>query len=235
MTAHVRRGAVYSDLGHAPDRAQDFVRAITDFSEAIRLDPNRAEAYVGRGLCHARRNEDDQIIADLDMAQRLDGSVFRKDAHRLFRARGLALSRKRELDRAIADHTQEIGQAPRFADGYLHRAAALLAKGYVDQSIADFSEAIRIEPFRSAGYVGRGSIHLAQGDMGRALADFDEAIRRQPKLRLTASAYRGRGQVLEQRGELENAIAAFETALSLDPSDQDAVAGRERARTALKR
>jgi len=54
-----------SDLGQSSGHSQDLVRAIVDFTEAIRLDPNRAEAYTDRGLCHASRYGDDQTIADL--------------------------------------------------------------------------------------------------------------------------------------------------------------------------
>lgn len=234
-TAYLRRGAVYADRGLNAGHRQDLARAVSDYTEAIRLDPNRAEAYMGRGLCHARLEEGDQTIADLDMAQKLDAGLFKKDAHRLFRARGLALARKGAFDRAIADHSEEIAQAPHYADGFLHRAAARLAKGDFEQAVFDFSEAIRIEPYRAAGYIGRGSIFSTRGDMDRALADFDEAIRRQPKFHLTATAYRKRGEILEWRGEQQEALAAFEMALSLAPSDPDALAGRERIRSGSKR
>jgi len=43
-----------------------------------------------------------------------------------------------------------------------------------------------------------------------------------------APAYRLRGVVLEQRGDAEGALAAYEKALSLDPSDDEARAARDR-------
>jgi tetratricopeptide (TPR) repeat protein len=229
VTAYIRRGLAYEVLG------QDLAKAIADYSEAIHLDPLVPEAYGPRGLAYARRGEDDQAVADLDTALRLDANVLSPYTYLVFRHRGLANFRRREFDRAIADHSEEIRRTPYYADGYLHRAAAHLAKGEIEPAIADFSEAIRIEPGRADCYIERGSVYLTQGDMDRALADFDEAIRRHPDLKLTAPAYRKRGEVLESRGDFAAALAAFETALQLDPSDKDALAGRERMRAALSR
>ena len=228
-TAYLRRGSAREDVN------QDVAGAIADYSEAIRLAPDRAEAYGRRGLAYARRGEHDGTIADLDTALKLDPDVLSPDTYRVFRARGLANFHKGEYDRAIADHTEEIRLKPFYADGYLYRAAAYLAKGDADQAIIEYTEAIRVEPFRPDGYIGRGSIYLSKGDADRALADFDEAIRRRPNLRVTAPAYRKRGAVLESRGNLTEALAAFETALRLDPSDAEARDGQERTRAALSR
>jgi tetratricopeptide (TPR) repeat protein len=229
VTAYMRRGFAYDFLN------RDLGKAIADYSEAIRLDPQLAEAYGRRGLAHARRGEDEQAIADLDTALRLDAEVLKPDTYQVFRSRGLAHFHRRELDAAVADHTEEIRRTPYYADGYLHRARAHLAKGELAAAIADFSEAIRVEPFRPEGYIERGSIYLAQGDAERALADFDELIRRHPNAKPAAPAYRKRGEILEMRGDFAGALAAYEKALSLDPSDQSALAGRDRMRAALGR
>jgi tetratricopeptide (TPR) repeat protein len=228
-TAYLRRGSAREGY------SQDLTGAIADYSEAIRLAPDRAEAYGRRGLAYARRGETDGVIADLDTALRLDPNVLSPDTFQVFRSRGLASFQKGEYDRAIVDHTQEIRLTPFYADGYLHRAAAYLAKGDAGQAITEFSEAIRVEPYRPAGYIERGSIYLSMGDTDRALTDFDDAIRRLPSHPLTAAAYRMRGLVLERRGDLTEALAAFETALSLTPSDADAREGGERVRAALSR
>jgi lipoprotein NlpI len=229
VTAYLRRGSAYQDLN------RDLALAIADYTEAIRLDPLVAEGYGGRGLAYARLSRDDEAITDLDTALRLDANVLRPDTYRVYRSRGLANLRRREFDRAIADHTEEIRLTPFYADGPLHRGAAYRTKGDAERAIADFSEAIRIEPARPDGYIARGSVYFAQGDMDRALADFDEAIRRLPNHKLSAPAYRWRGEVLERKGDLAGALAAFETAVSLDPSDKDALAGRDRTRAALPR
>ena len=47
-------------------------KAITDFSEAIRLDPKYVNAYIGRGLCWYNKGEYEKAMADYNEAIRLD-------------------------------------------------------------------------------------------------------------------------------------------------------------------
>ena len=50
--------------GAAAAQAGDHDKAIADFSEAIRLDPKRADAYYGRGTAYGHKGEYDKAIAD---------------------------------------------------------------------------------------------------------------------------------------------------------------------------
>ena len=61
------RGAEYGDKG-------DYDRAISDFSEAVRIDPKYALAWQHRGAALLRRNEVDRAIADLTQSIRLDAN-----------------------------------------------------------------------------------------------------------------------------------------------------------------
>lgn len=236
-TAHFRRGVAHDDLDQHAIRppADSRARAIADFSAAILLAPDLAEAHVRRGLLYARRGNHDATIADLNNALRLDPNIGGFYNFRVYQSRGVAHFHRGEYDRSIADHTEEIRLTPHYADGCLSRAAAYFANGNADQAILDFTEAIRREPFRPEGYIGRGSIYLSRNDADRALAEFDEAIRRRPDLPGSAPAYRHRGLVLESKGNLTEALVAFEMALSLDPSDTEARKGSERTRAAPTR
>ena len=42
----------------------NYGKAIADYTEAIRLDPNMAIAYRNRGVSHARKGDLDKTIAD---------------------------------------------------------------------------------------------------------------------------------------------------------------------------
>ena len=42
--------------------------AIADYSKAIELNPNNADAYIGRGQVYSFTGYNDQAIADYDMA-----------------------------------------------------------------------------------------------------------------------------------------------------------------------
>ncbi|MGO8691612.1 MAG: tetratricopeptide repeat protein, partial [Thermoguttaceae bacterium] len=51
---------------------QDYDAAIAAFTEAIRLDPKKADAYYGRGVAYANQGQYDKEIADCTKAIRLD-------------------------------------------------------------------------------------------------------------------------------------------------------------------
>lgn len=223
-TAYYRRGNAY-DSGY-----RRYADAVADYTEAIRHNPQLAEAYLNRGLAYAQLHQYDKVVPDLDAGLRLISDKNQEWLYHVYRERGLARARAGDLDGAIADHSDEIRLTPRFADGRLHRAAAYSAKGDTAKALADLTDAIRIEPYRSPLYVARGDIHMKLGDDEKALADFDEAIRRQANVGWTAPAYRKRGEIMEKRGDLAAALAAYEKAVQLNAADGEAVAGRDRLR-----
>ncbi len=63
--AYSNRGSVYDDLGQHQ-------RAIEDYDEAIRLDPQDAAAYNNRGLAYVDLGQFQKATIDLDEAIRLD-------------------------------------------------------------------------------------------------------------------------------------------------------------------
>ena len=50
----------------------EFDKAIADYTESIRLNPQRAETYWGRGHAYAEKGEFDKAIADFTESIRLD-------------------------------------------------------------------------------------------------------------------------------------------------------------------
>jgi Tfp pilus assembly protein PilF len=63
--------AEYLDLGNKY-RFEDNDKALAAYSEAIRLDPDYAEAYGSRGLVYYFKNDHDKALADYNEAIRLD-------------------------------------------------------------------------------------------------------------------------------------------------------------------
>jgi len=59
----------------AYSRAVDYDRALTDFGEAIRLNPSYARAYLARSWVYAKKGADTQAKADRQKALELDPSL----------------------------------------------------------------------------------------------------------------------------------------------------------------
>src|SRR5262249_905283 len=142
--AHHERGLSYKSKGN-------FDRAIADFSEAIRLDPNYAEVYNLRGVTYGNKGDLDRAIADYSEAIRLDPKLAAA-----YNNRGNAYKNKGDLDRAIADYNEAIRLAPEVEAAHpetivrrlahYNRGRAYGSKGDLDRAIADLSEVIRVAP-----------------------------------------------------------------------------------------
>ncbi|HEX6045313.1 MAG TPA: tetratricopeptide repeat protein, partial [Pyrinomonadaceae bacterium] len=74
-----RAGAAYLDRGRTYFQQNDSDRAIADYTKAIELDPEGADAYNHRGVAYASKRDFDSAIADFDKALQLDPLV--RNAH----------------------------------------------------------------------------------------------------------------------------------------------------------
>jgi tetratricopeptide (TPR) repeat protein len=193
-------------------------RAIADYNEAIRLDPNYALAYNNRGQAYLLSEDFDRAFADLGEAIRLDPKYLEAYINR-----GATYARKNEYDRAIADFSEAIRLDPKYAEAYNYRGATYNGKGEYDRAIADLSEAIRLDPKEVGAYINRGHAYNEKNEYDRAVADLSEAIRLDPK---QASAYNNRGAAYIGKDEYDRAIADLSEAIRLDPKGIEAYINR---------
>jgi tetratricopeptide (TPR) repeat protein len=132
--ALVNRGNAYR-IG---DRNID--RAIDDYTQAIRLQPDFALAFASRGFTYLfEKRSLERAIEDFDEAIRLDPTFAN-----VFYYRGVAYADKGAFDRAIADFDQAIRLRPNFSIAYRDRGQAKHARGDRAGGDADLAEAERI-------------------------------------------------------------------------------------------
>ena len=163
---HTRRGLSYY-------AKHDYRRAIADFTEALPINPNSVNVIWGRGQANAyagyKGTRHRRLLrSDPDRAARA-ARLYRPGAgvpiprrprprhrrlqripapqpggfERLLRARQF-VSRKGELDRAIADNSEAIRLDPRFSFAYHDRGVARRMNGDREQAISDFRQAARL-------------------------------------------------------------------------------------------
>ena len=131
-TTHFNRARAYYD-------GEQFSAAITDYSEAIRLDPGRATAWYSRGAVYSAMKIYTQAIANYDEAIRLNPSYA--NAY-LNRGAAYALGFD-NLEKAIEDFSAAIRLAPDNAQAWRNRSIAYSQLGDAERSAADAAEAAR--------------------------------------------------------------------------------------------
>jgi tetratricopeptide (TPR) repeat protein len=190
---------------------KDLARAMEDYTEAIRLDPQNAALYCNRGYLRGEQNDFDKAIADFSEAIQFDPRDPIAYLHR-----GHAWSEQHQYDKAVADFTETIRLNPENAYAFRSRAHAWLDKRDQNAAIADFTEAIRLDPREATAYINRGIVWQAKLEADKALADFDQAILLNPQ---AAGVYLDRGTIWEQKKEYDKALADYDHAARLSANE----------------
>ena len=159
------------EQGYKHDDAREYDEAIHAYSEALRLQPDFAEAYINRGNARHGKSDLDGAISDYDQALRL-----KPDDADAYYNRGCARSDKGDLDGAIRDYDKALRLQPDHANAYNNRGNARKAKGDLDGAIRDYDQALRLKPDEADAYVNRGLARQAKGDVAGAIRDYQKYL-----------------------------------------------------------
>ena len=180
-------------------------------SNAIRLNPNFAEAYVNRGVARKSKGDLEGAIQDYNEAIRLDPN----DADS-FNNRGNARKIQGDADGALLDFNEAIRLKPDYAFAFHGRGVTLYGKGDMNGALLDFNEAIRLKPNYPNAFYVRAMTRKALGDLDGALLDYNEAIRLKPD---DANFFRNLGITRHDKGDLDGALLDYNEAIRLKPDN----------------
>jgi lipoprotein NlpI len=134
------RAAAYFNRGNALLQKGDHDKAITDFDEALKLDPKNASAYNNRGNAKNEKGDADGAVEDFNAAIKQNARY----AAAYFN-RGNALAAKGEAKRALKDYDTAIKYNKRNVNAYIARGALLLADGSIAKARADMKTATGLD------------------------------------------------------------------------------------------
>jgi tetratricopeptide (TPR) repeat protein len=169
VTYH-NRGIAYGNKGQ-------YDRAIADFDQAIRLNPNDADFFRNRGSVYADKKQYDRAIEDFSQAIRLNPNDIAA-----FVNRGGTYVNKGRFDLAIRDYDQGIRLDQMHTSAFYGRGVAYLMNKEYGHAIEDFGQTVRLDPSFAAAYFARGVAFGALGRKTEAAADFDKARKLDPNL-----------------------------------------------------
>ncbi len=159
--AYYNRGIAYRHLG-------EYRRAIEDYDQTLRLDPNFAVAYNNRGNAYVDLGEYRRAIEDYDQTLRLDPNFAVAYSNR-----GNAYVYLGDPARGIEDLDQALRLNPELSGAYNNRAYARCALGQVEASLDDWGQVLRL----GAGAAENIQRHLSDRGFykGAINGDFDLA------------------------------------------------------------
>ena len=121
-------------------KTENYDRAISDFNQALQLNPKASSAYYPRGSSYRIKGKYDRALADFTQMIVLAPS----DALNYF-SRAIVYQEKGDYDKAIADYTEAI-QRPDLAEAYLGRGIANLYAGSPAKALADVNQVTALDP-----------------------------------------------------------------------------------------
>lgn len=147
FASNIKDADVYYNRGVAKTNQQDYIGAIEDYNQAIKIDPKSADIFVNRGYAKAKLQDFTGAIQDSTKAIELNPKdVFAYDNRGFFKAN------LQDYAGAIEDYNQAIKINPKYAMAYHNRG---VAKYFLNDKVG------ALKDLRNAGELGDATAYEA--------------------------------------------------------------------------
>jgi tetratricopeptide (TPR) repeat protein len=209
--------------GVGKDNQGDYQGAISDYNQAIALNPKNYEVYNNRGLMkYEKLNDIKGALADYNQAISLNPKSSEPYNNRA----NLKADNPNDIRGALADYNQAISLNPKNSEAYNNRANLKKDKlNDIRGALADYNQAISLNPKNSAFHYNRANLKADNlNDIKGALADYNQAISFNPK---DSETYNNRANLKKDKlNDIKGALADYNQAISFNPKNSAAYYNR---------
>ncbi len=189
----------------------DYVSAIDNFNNIIRVKPYLSEPYFFRGLAKLNLDDYEGAIQDYTKAIELNPNYFHA-----YMYRGVAWHHLRKYEEALKDYDEAIALDPTAPYVYANRGVTEAEIGEYEAAEKDYSKALQIDEKLLAAYLNRAIVREKLDNWEGAMADCNSAIRLNM---FSDDAFGLRGYLWYQKKDYHNAIDDFNRALKANPEN----------------
>lgn len=158
----------------SPARSAEAAARLQPLDDAIKANPQSADAYANRGTAYYELKMPAEAVRDLEQALKLNPAHFGA----YFMLGAVHFYQTGDMDRAIESFSHAITLQPGQANAYSGRGEAYVRKGDAQKAIADFSmhiklvDDIKVKPSVASVYLARAQAYERTGDTQNAIADY---------------------------------------------------------------
>jgi adenylate cyclase len=191
------------------------------FEQALKMDPNDADALAGEALCYLderfffanpETDYDAKVIGQADRA-----IALAPDTMRAYLVKSAHLASSRRFDEALRTADAGLAINPNYAQLYGARSTAKSSLGQFEQAKSDAQQAIRLSP--RDPFIGLFHVHVGDAELG--LGHFDAALNEYRNATdsgfRTFYAYADLAAAYALEGKMDEAKTALAEARRLNP------------------
>jgi Flp pilus assembly protein TadD len=182
-----------------------YKEAISDYNQAIKLDPKWAKPYNNRGLAYFLLKQFQNTIDDCTTAIKLDPKLIIAYINR-----GFAYQNLGQFQQGLADMNRAVDLDRNSANSYGARARLEYRWTKYPDTIRDYTKAIELGDNNYGAYDFRGCAYFMCGEFDKAIDDFDRAISVSERM---PAPYNNKGWALLAKNDKAEAIEYFKKAI----------------------
>lgn len=203
-----------------------FDEAVGNYTQALRLQPDFAEALNNRGNLLLQAGRAPQAVADYEAALKLVPNYV--EAHLNLAMALLGMGRRPE---ALAACQSAVRIRPDFATARWKLADVLVENGNLPAAVVEYREALRLDPGLVPAWYNLGRVLSQAGRPAEAVPVLEQAVKLDPRWALARHTL---AVALANTGRLGEAIVQDEAALQLEPGLTEAAAHLTQVRERLR-